>query len=48
MEKLLIECTLELFAAGVITGIQDFGAAGHLLRHLGAGRRRRRRACTSI
>ena len=28
MEKLLIECTLELFAAGVITGIQDFGAAG--------------------
>ena len=28
MEKLLIECTLELFAAGLITGIQDFGAAG--------------------
>ncbi|WP_375433131.1 phosphoribosylformylglycinamidine synthase subunit PurL [uncultured Friedmanniella sp.] len=28
MEKLLIECTLELFAAGVVTGIQDFGAAG--------------------
>ncbi len=28
MEKLLIECTLELFAAGVIQGIQDFGAAG--------------------
>ncbi|HYP45410.1 MAG TPA: phosphoribosylformylglycinamidine synthase subunit PurL [Propionibacteriaceae bacterium] len=28
LEKLLIECTLELFAAGVITGIQDFGAAG--------------------
>lgn len=28
MEKLLIECTLELFAAGIITGIQDFGAAG--------------------
>lgn len=28
MEKLLIECTLELFAAGVINGIQDFGAAG--------------------
>ncbi|MDR0417463.1 MAG: phosphoribosylformylglycinamidine synthase subunit PurL, partial [Propionibacteriaceae bacterium] len=28
MEKLLIECTLELFQAGVITGIQDFGAAG--------------------
>lgn len=28
MEKLLIECTLELFAAQVINGIQDFGAAG--------------------
>jgi phosphoribosylformylglycinamidine synthase len=28
MEKLLIECTLELFQAGIITGIQDFGAAG--------------------
>ncbi|SDD61195.1 phosphoribosylformylglycinamidine synthase subunit PurL [Auraticoccus monumenti] len=28
MEKLLIECTLELFAAGVVNGIQDFGAAG--------------------
>ena len=28
MEKLLIECTLELFAAGIIPGIQDFGAAG--------------------
>jgi len=28
MEKLLIECTLELFQAGVVQGIQDFGAAG--------------------
>ncbi|AQX16443.1 MULTISPECIES: phosphoribosylformylglycinamidine synthase subunit PurL [Tessaracoccus] len=28
MEKLLIECTLELFQAGIINGIQDFGAAG--------------------
>ncbi|HLT60674.1 MAG TPA: phosphoribosylformylglycinamidine synthase subunit PurL, partial [Microlunatus sp.] len=28
MEKLLIECTLELFQAKVISGIQDFGAAG--------------------
>lgn len=28
MEKLLIECTLELFAAGIIVGIQDLGAAG--------------------
>ncbi|MDR1791760.1 MAG: phosphoribosylformylglycinamidine synthase subunit PurL [Propionibacteriaceae bacterium] len=28
MEKLLIECTLELFQAGIINGIQDLGAAG--------------------
>ncbi len=28
MEKLLIECTLELFAAGVVAGIQDLGGAG--------------------
>ncbi|MEL4359283.1 MULTISPECIES: phosphoribosylformylglycinamidine synthase subunit PurL [unclassified Luteococcus] len=28
MEKLLIECTLELFQADVINGLQDFGAAG--------------------
>ncbi|MFC0627136.1 phosphoribosylformylglycinamidine synthase subunit PurL [Kribbella deserti] len=28
MEKLLIECTLELFAAGVVEGIQDLGGAG--------------------
>ena len=28
MEKLLIECTLELFGAGIVRGIQDFGAAG--------------------
>ena len=28
MEKLLIECTLDLFAAGVVLGIQDLGAAG--------------------
>ncbi len=28
MEKLLIECTLELFRAGIVNGIQDFGAAG--------------------
>ncbi len=27
-EKLLIECTLELFQAGVISALQDFGAAG--------------------
>ena len=28
MEKLLVECCLELFAAGIVTGIQDLGAAG--------------------
>lgn len=28
MEKLLIECTLELFAADVVSGIQDLGGAG--------------------
>jgi phosphoribosylformylglycinamidine synthase subunit PurL len=28
MEKLLIECCLELFAGGLVTGIQDLGAAG--------------------
>ena len=28
MEKLLIECTLELFAERLISGIQDLGAAG--------------------
>lgn len=28
MEKLLIECCLELYAAGVVEGIQDLGAAG--------------------
>ena len=28
MEKLLIECTLELFAQGLVAGIQDLGGAG--------------------
>ena len=28
LEKLLIECTLELFKAGVVSGIQDLGGAG--------------------
>jgi phosphoribosylformylglycinamidine synthase len=28
MEKLLIECCLELYAADLVTGIQDLGAAG--------------------
>jgi phosphoribosylformylglycinamidine synthase len=28
MEKLLIECTLELFASGLVAGIQDLGGAG--------------------
>lgn len=27
-EKILIECCLDLYAAGVVTGIQDLGAAG--------------------
>src|SRR5699024_8607123 len=28
LEKLIIECCLELFAAGIVEGIQDLGAAG--------------------
>jgi phosphoribosylformylglycinamidine synthase len=28
MEKLLVECSLELFRAGIVNGIQDLGAAG--------------------
>jgi phosphoribosylformylglycinamidine synthase II len=28
MEKLLIECTLEIFAVGLVAGIQDLGGAG--------------------
>ena len=28
MEKLLVECCMELYAAGVVVGIQDLGAAG--------------------
>jgi phosphoribosylformylglycinamidine synthase len=28
MEKLLVECCLELYAAGLVAGIQDLGAAG--------------------
>jgi phosphoribosylformylglycinamidine synthase len=28
LEKLLVECCLELFAEGLVTGIQDLGAAG--------------------
>ena len=28
MEKLLVECCLELYGAGVVVGIQDLGAAG--------------------
>src|SRR5580692_7571101 len=28
LEKLLVECCLELFAAGLVVGIQDLGAAG--------------------
>ena len=28
MEKLLVECCLELYAAGLVMGVQDLGAAG--------------------
>ena len=28
LEKLLIECTLEIFSAGLVSGIQDLGGAG--------------------
>ncbi|MQA88326.1 MAG: phosphoribosylformylglycinamidine synthase subunit PurL [Streptosporangiales bacterium] len=28
LEKLLVECCLELFAAGLVVGVQDLGAAG--------------------
>ena len=28
MEKLLVECCLELYAAGLVVGVQDLGAAG--------------------
>src|SRR6266542_2995460 len=28
MEKLLVECSLELFGAGIVAGVQDLGAAG--------------------
>jgi len=28
LEKLLAECCLELFAGGLVVGIQDLGAAG--------------------
>ena len=28
MEKVLIECCLDLFGAGLVLGIQDLGAAG--------------------
>ena len=43
MEKLLVECCLELYAADLVTGIQDLGAAGRVLRHHRAGRGRRLR-----
>ena len=43
MEKLLIECTLEVLHSGLVEGIQDLGAAGHLVRHLRARLERRGR-----
>ena len=47
MEKLLVECCLELFAGGLVVGIQDLGAAGRLLRDHRAGRGGHRRHATS-
>ncbi len=47
MEKLLVECCLELGAAGLVAGLQDLGAAGiscataELAAHGGAGMRAR-------
>ena len=46
MEKLLIECTLELFQAGVVAGIQDLGGAG-LSRRPPSSRPPATAACTS-
>ena len=43
MEKVLIECCLEVFAADLVVGIQDLGGAGSVLRDLRAGEQRRRR-----
>ena len=42
-EKLLIECTLEVFQEKLVVGIQDLGARRALLRHQRAGLRRLRR-----
>jgi hypothetical protein len=42
-EKLLIECCLDLFHAGVVEGIQDLGGAGAVVRDQRARLRRRRR-----
>ena len=46
-EKVLIECCLEIFAADLVVGIQDLGAAGLSLRDHRAGRGRRPAAWTS-
>ena len=46
MEKLLIECTLELFAEDLVAGIQDLGGAGPVLRDLRAGLAPATAACT--
>ena len=43
MEKLLIECTLEIFAAGLVAGIQDLGGAGLSCATSELASRRRRR-----
>ena len=47
MEKLLVECCLELFAANLVEGIQDLGRGRHRLRHDGAVGRRSTAACGS-
>ena len=43
MEKVLIECTLEVFAAGLVVGIQDLGGAGLSCATSELAVRRRRR-----
>ena len=37
MEKLLVECTLELFAEELVVGIQDLGGAGLAVCHVRIG-----------
>ena len=46
-EKLLLEACLEVMATGAVVGIQDMGAAGPGLLHLGDAGAQRHRAWTS-